>query len=84
MPALSGPMTSTVDTGSALTFEVQQPIMLGYGTAARIAAQASRAVQACNLRAQRVVTAANTQTTHNVFDPLECLSALALVTGSKK
>ena len=28
LPALSGPMTSTVLTGSALTFEVQQPIII--------------------------------------------------------
>ena len=77
-------MTSTVDTGSALTFEVQQPIMLGYGTAARIAAPRFATLRVI-LQAQRVTTAANTQQNAQRFRAiLECLCELALVMDAKK
>ena len=85
LPALSGPMTSTVDTGSALTFEVQQPIiLLGYGTTGRIAAPRFATLRVI-LQAQRVTTAANTQQNdaQRFRAILECLSALALVMGKK-
>ena len=78
-------MTSTVDTGSALTFEVQQPIiLLGYGTAARIAAPRFATLRVI-LQAQRVTTAANTQQNdaQRFRAILECLSTLAALTGEK-